>query len=439
MTARLRLIGALVAAALLFAQDDGRRVAPFSGRRLALVVGNQAYPWKPLTNPVNDARAVARALEQDGFARRDIRVVLDAGQTELRRSVREFVESVKPGDLALVYYSGHGVEVKGSNYLLPVDLPSDATEGYVQDEAVSAQRVLRDLEDQGARVRVMILDACRDNPLRAAKSTRGGLAPMEGKGTLVVFATEAGQTASDNRGENNGLFTRYLLDGLRMPGISLDDAMKRVSRNVAQATGEKQVPAIYGLLLEDVILVPAPPVPAMTSVNLSAAFDTAGIISDGRSFVGGLDGGGWACSANQLGPSRTVGNVPFTFGPANAPDVVSGGGKAIALPRGRFSRLHMLATGVGGHHPGQVFRLTYADGSFTTFVQSVSDWYAPQLFPGESVAVAMDHRNTSSGVPDNRPFYLYGYSFALDAGKAPAGLSLPAEPGVKVLALTLSQ
>src|SRR5580700_8245892 len=89
----------LLMAGALCAQDDGRRIAPFAGRRMALVIGNQAYPWKPLVNPGNDARAVARVLEQTGFAQRDIKLVLDAKQSDLRRTVREFVESVKPGDL----------------------------------------------------------------------------------------------------------------------------------------------------------------------------------------------------------------------------------------------------------------------------------------------------------------------------------------------------
>jgi hypothetical protein len=164
---------------------------------------------------------------------------------------------VKPGDLAFVYYSGHGVEVHGVNYLLPVDLPSDATEGYVEDEAVSAQRLLRELDEHGAAVKVLILDSCRDNPLRAAKSTAGGLAPMEGRGSLIIFATEAGKTASDTPGSSNSVFTRNLLKSLRQPGVPLFDVMRVVAKNVARETNDKQVPAIYGMMLEDVILVPS--------------------------------------------------------------------------------------------------------------------------------------------------------------------------------------
>jgi uncharacterized caspase-like protein len=266
----------LCAALALPGHGQDRRFTPTGGgRRVALVIGNSNYSWKPLVNPVNDARAVAQTLRDIGFPSANVHLVIDARQTELRRSVREFVEGVRAGDVALVYYAGHGVEVKGGNYMLPVDLPADASENYVEDEAVSAQRLLRDLDDQGARVRILILDACRDNPLRASRSAGGGLAPMEGKGSLVVFSTEAGRTAADTPGQSNSVFTQFLLQGLRQPGVSIDDAMKRVSRNVARATDERQVPAIYGLLLDDVILVsgsgsaPAP-APAPTPVTSAA-------------------------------------------------------------------------------------------------------------------------------------------------------------------------
>lgn len=255
----MRKLGLLACiAASLWAQNDMRRVVGSSaGQRLALVIGNSAYDWKPLVNPINDAHDVGDALKRAGFNPANVTTVLNANNVQLRRSIREFVESVRPGDFAFLYYSGHGIEIRGENYLLPVDLPSNATEILVQDEAVSAQRILTDLTLQGARVKVLILDACRDNPLRATKSTAAGLAPMEGKGSLIVFATEAGKTASDAPEERNGLFTRYLLDGLNQRGVPLDEAMKFVSRNVAKATHERQVPAIYGLLLEDVVLLSA--------------------------------------------------------------------------------------------------------------------------------------------------------------------------------------
>jgi TPR repeat protein len=241
-------------------QTRGLEAAPAqSGRRLALVIGNKSYPWKPLVNPVNDATDVAAALSGDGFNGGNVKPLFDLNEHDLKRAVREFVESVKSGDFAFLYYSGHGVEVKGVNYLLPVDLPADATEGEVEDEAVSAQRIAQDLESQGAAVKVLVLDACRDNPLRATKSAGGGgLASMEGLGSLIVFATEAGRTASDNTEGRNGLFTQYLLKALTRPGVSLDDALRDVARQVSAETNRRQVPMIYGLLEQPVILVGGP-------------------------------------------------------------------------------------------------------------------------------------------------------------------------------------
>jgi hypothetical protein len=239
---------------------------PETGRRLALVIGNKEYPWKPLTNPVHDAIDVAAALGRVGFNGGDVHPLTNLKEHEMKRAVREFIESIKPGDFAFIYYSGHGVEVKGTNYLLPIDLPADATEGEVEDEAVSAQRITRDLEGQGAAVRVLVLDACRDNPLRATRSSGGGLVAMEGTGSLVVFATEAGRTASDNSQGRNGLFTEYLLKALSEKGVSLDDAIRDAARQMAADTNHRQVPAMYGLLEEPVILdrapAPTPPQPA---------------------------------------------------------------------------------------------------------------------------------------------------------------------------------
>jgi len=226
-------------------------------RRLALVIGNKDYPWKPLANPVNDATDVAAALEQAGF-KGNVHRVFNAQHDEMKRAVRDFVASVRPGDFAFVYYSGHGVEVKGINYLLPIDLPANASEDEVEDDGVSAQRIASDLDDHGAAVKVIVLDACRDNPIKASRSAGGGLAPMEGLGSLIVFATEAGRTASDNSASRNGLFTQYLLKALTAKGVALDDAVRDVSRQMAQDTNRQQVPAIYGLLERPVYLFTGP-------------------------------------------------------------------------------------------------------------------------------------------------------------------------------------
>lgn len=255
------LLCAILLPCLYSAAQTDRGLAPTQpegGRRLALVIGNADYPWKPLVNPINDAADVAAVLSRAGFNNGHVVPVTNLKEHELKRAVREFIESVRPGDFAFVYYSGHGVEVKGTNFLLPIDIPADATEGEVEDEAVPAQRIASDLESQGAAVRVLVLDACRDNPLRATRSMGGGLVPMEGLGSLVIFATEAGHTASDNTEGRNGLFTQYLLKALSMRGIPLDDAVRDVARQMAADTNRRQIPAIYGLLEKPVILFNGP-------------------------------------------------------------------------------------------------------------------------------------------------------------------------------------
>jgi hypothetical protein len=243
-------------------------------RRLALAIGNKDYPWRPLTNPINDATDVAAALKLDGF---EVHLVTNAKEREMKAAIRKFTEAIRPGDFAFVYYSGHGVEVKGTNYLLPIDMSADASEYEVEDEAVSAQRIVGDLNSQGAGVEVLVLDACRDNPLRANRSTGGGLAPMEGLGSLVVFATQAGRTASDNTEGHNGLFTKYLLKALQMNGVSFDDAVRNVARQMAAETNRKQVPAIYGLLETPVYLAytPNPPDLAQPLVGNGGSYPTS--------------------------------------------------------------------------------------------------------------------------------------------------------------------
>jgi hypothetical protein len=251
-------IVALVLLAAAAASPQDRRVTPMSGsgRRFALIIGNDAYPWKPLKNAVNDARDLAAELPRIGFAPENISLVTDANLLAMQKAGIEFLQKLRADDLAFVFYSGHGVEVRGENYLVPVDFPADATELDVQYRAFSAQQFLRNLEASPARARIMILDACRDNPLRAARSASGGLARMDGSGTLIVFATGSGRTADDNVSGRNGLFTSHLLRALPTPGITVDDLMRQVARDVNRDSAGKQTPALYGLLLEDFTLAP---------------------------------------------------------------------------------------------------------------------------------------------------------------------------------------
>jgi len=181
----------------------------------------------------------------------------------------------------------------------------------------------------------------------------------------------------------------------------------------------------------------SPTAPVAAQVSLSPAFNITGISSDGETFTGGLDGVGYAYSETLLGATQTFDNTLFDIGPANAPDAVSANGNAVGLPAGQFSALRMLATGVNGSQAAQSFTVTYNDGTSAAFTQSLSDWFKPQNFAGESMAVTMARRNSNLGLPNNGPFYLYGYSFSLNNTKTVSSITLPNNTNVKVFALTL--
>jgi hypothetical protein len=135
-----------------------------------------------------------------------------------------------------------------------------------------------------------------------------------------------------------------------------------------------------------------------------------------------------------LGASQTVGGTVFGLGPMGVSDAVSG--QTVALPAGQFTTLKLLATGANGNQPGQTFTVTYTDGTSVSFTQSMSDWYTPQSYSGESQAVTMDYRDNSTGTTDGRIFYLYEYSFTLNSAKTVRSIALPQNRNVVVLAIT---
>ncbi len=174
-----------------------------------------------------------------------------------------------------------------------------------------------------------------------------------------------------------------------------------------------------------------------SSTFIASAFNRTGIVADGTAFSGGLDGYGSALSANLLGNSISAGGVTFNLGHAGANDVVSADGQKIALPTGSDATLDLLATGVGGAQPNQSFTVTYTDGTTQTFTQSISDWAAPQGYPGETTAVTTAYRDLSYGAKQGGTFRIYLYTFALDLTKTVSTLTLPNDPNVEVLAANL--
>ena len=181
-------------------------------------------------------------------------------------------------------------------------------------------------------------------------------------------------------------------------------------------------------------------VTAGTPVNLGSSFNLAGIVSDGSTFssTGGLDGGGVALSANLLGTSQTWNGTPFIIGAAGSSDVVSATGQTISLPAGQYASLQFLATAVNGNQANQTFTVKYSDGTTKTFTQSISDWFTPQNYAGESTAVTMPYRDMFDGTKDSRTFDVYGYSFSLDATKTVSSITLPNDANIELLSATLS-
>lgn len=208
--------------------------------RVALVIGNANYKDSPLANPVHDARAVAKALNALGFK---VSLRVNLTQTQLRRAIREFGDALHATQgVGLFYFAGHGVQISNRNFLIPVG--SDIQREYeVEEQAVDAGTVLSMMQSARARVNIVILDACRNNPfIRDFRSTVNGLAPMQAPaGTLIAFSTAPGQTAIDGTGQL-GLYTEHLVENVTLPGLKIEDVFKNVRIGVQRASGGKQVP-----------------------------------------------------------------------------------------------------------------------------------------------------------------------------------------------------
>jgi len=221
-------------------------------RRVALVIGNAAYQAvSGLANTANDARAIAEVLKADGFT--SVRIALDMTRASMIASLNDFQREADTSDWAVVYYAGHGLEVSGTNYLVPIDarLGDDRD---IQDEAVSVDRILRAVEN-AKKLRLVMLDACRDNPFLkkmhrgiATRSISRGLAAIEPLGaTLIVFAAKDGETAEDGAGSHSP-FAASLIKRLQQPTIEINKLFRLVTSDVLKATSNQQRPFVYGSL-----------------------------------------------------------------------------------------------------------------------------------------------------------------------------------------------
>jgi TonB family protein len=215
-----------------------------------------AYVGAPLKNPPNDVSALAQVLRKIGF---EATQANDIGLRRMSELIDQFTTQLKPGDLGLFFYSGHGAQVQFENYLIPTDF-SASSEADIKYTAYSADRLRAKMEESGARLRIIILDACRNNPFRATRGGSRGLAPMQtdAEGTLIAYATGDNNVADDNPAEPNGLFTKHLVAALQTPGLSQDEVFRKVKEDVYYASRRRQNPFTYDNVVGRFVLVPGP-------------------------------------------------------------------------------------------------------------------------------------------------------------------------------------
>src|SRR5271166_3488374 len=335
-------IGALVDWAVLLALAVGFSVlagsAALAERRVALIIGNANYDrGGVLWNTVNDANAIAAVLSNAGFDVVDKRTNL--GVVEFKRAVREFVDRSANADVAVVYYSGHGLEVGGVNYLIPVDAKLMSSLD-VDDESVSLDRLL-DATQGVKKLSLIILDACRESPfhpvngkVRVTRAVSGGLASVTPAvaDTLVAFAAKAGSVSFDGDGPNSP-FTAALVKYIAQPGLDIRRALGKVRDEVLRETGNRQEPYVYGSLGgEDVALVPAKPAAAATmavppsSADLDEARDyrlaeRGGSLEGWRAFLAAHPSGFFAPLARAQVEKMLPAATANASAPAGAADV----------------------------------------------------------------------------------------------------------------------
>ncbi|MGV7220514.1 MAG: caspase family protein [Nitrospinales bacterium] len=237
------------ARALKLVPEEGAAV---SNKRTALIIGNSDYKTSPLKNPLNDAEDIAYELQRLGFK---VQLGKNMNKKDMFFAIREFGKEIKQGGVGLFYYAGHGMQVHGKNFLIPVGADIHS-EDEVEYEAIDAGLILRKMEAAGNPMNIVMLDACRDNPFaRSFRSNQKGLAQMDApSGSLIVYATAPGSVAADGGGRN-GTFTKNFLGHVRDPDLEVGQMLKRVRAGVQKDTNGQQVPWESSSLVGDFYFV----------------------------------------------------------------------------------------------------------------------------------------------------------------------------------------
>ncbi|MCI5077477.1 caspase family protein [Oricola sp.] len=290
-----------------------------AARRVALVVGNAAYQSvSRLANPENDAYLMADTLGRLGFELVGGGAQVNLGKSRFEQLVQQFGNASVGADVALFYYAGHGMELGGQNYLVPIDA-NPGKSADVPLQMLNAQTVLAQMSDVQSRLNIMILDACRNNPFpNSTRASPSGLAQMRApRGTLISFATQPGNVALDGHGKNSP-FTSALAESIQTPGLNLFDTFNRVGVQVAKVTGYEQQPWTSSSPIEGQFhFVPANLPSTPSAANL--AVETA------RRFYGALSlADGYAASSLVVPEKRTLA--------AYSPEGISGFYRSLSSP-----------------------------------------------------------------------------------------------------------
>ncbi|MEW5814402.1 MAG: SUMF1/EgtB/PvdO family nonheme iron enzyme [Spirochaetota bacterium] len=313
-------------------------------KRIALVIGNNAYQSSPLRNPLNDARDVSQSLAAVDF---EVETLLDASRKEMDDAIYKFGVKLREGGVGLFYYSGHGAQYRGENYLIPVDVTiRSAVE--LPYKAVPAGLLLGYMNEARNELNMVVLDACRDNPFAGAKSVDKGLTVMgeRPEGSIIVYATAPGKTAEDGTGRNSP-FTSAFLKYVRRPGIDVKRAFDFIGQEVAQSTQDRQRPAIYH--------------------DFYGEFYFAG------------EGGGEASVVEERAPGPVI-TIEEAYGSVRVETETAGtfyldGVRQTSVPAGASARIDNLEAGT------HTFRMVYEDGERETKTVTVyKDSTAPVAF-----------------------------------------------------------
>jgi formylglycine-generating enzyme required for sulfatase activity len=347
----VRVIDKVLTAILIWGIAAGSALAE---RKLAFVVGIDKYdnlgPQKQLERAVNDARAVSAALASVGF---EVAAAENLGRAAFNAMWQQFIDKLQPDDTAAIYFSGHGVEIEGSNFLLPRDIPNITfgRQEQLKRESLSVSELLLDLRRRKPQVTLVILDACRDNPLVSAEqrslSWGKGLARMDAPtGTFIMYSAGAGEVAldrlpADDPDKTNSVYTRKLLPLIKMPGLPLHELARQLRRDVhdlASSVSQVQQPAYYDGLIGKFCLAgceavasaqtppatlptPIKPAPNVLQPGYSCGIGPEVVLGNDRICLGAYSLLGWSplprapCSGIeiQLGPS----GVPYCFKPGS--------------------------------------------------------------------------------------------------------------------------